>query len=114
MMLHQSVLARESTVPRTLRMPHAQPTQVSFVTLDVTVPGTSSADARRALQAALGDDLRLFIVTIDKRNEYTTFRVEVTSHTLDQVIVTLTRTLSQATLGRAAASVVSRPALRDD
>ena len=74
---------------------------VPLVIIDVTVPGTSSADGRRALHAALGDDLRLYVVTVDQQRERVTFRVEVTSRTLDDVIGLLTTTLDRATLGRA-------------
>lgn len=82
---------------------------VSLVTLDVTVPGLSSAASRHALHAALGDDLRLYVVTTDRFNERITFRIEVTSRTLDDVIATLIASLDQATLGRAVSTVVRRP-----
>lgn len=82
---------------------------VPLVTLEVTVTGTSSATGRRALHAALGKDLRLYIVTIDKRNQRITFRVEVISRTLDEVIVALTGALDRATLGRALTTMVRRP-----
>ena len=82
---------------------------VSLVTIDVTVPGTSSAASRRALHSALGDDLRLYVVTVDRTNERTTFRIEVTSRTLDDVISALTSSLHQATLGRAVSTVLRRP-----
>jgi hypothetical protein len=82
---------------------------VPLVTLDVTVPGTCSATGRRALHAALGKNLRLYVVTIDKRNERITFRVEVISRTLDEVIGTLASALDRATLGRAATSRIRRP-----
>jgi hypothetical protein len=61
------------------------------------------------LHAALGKDLRLYIVTIDKRNERITFRVEVMSRTLDEVIVALTGALDRATLGRALTTMIRRP-----
>ncbi|MFT4068505.1 hypothetical protein [Paraburkholderia sp.] len=79
-------------------------TPVPLVVIDVAVPGTSSADARRALHAALGDDLRLYIMTVDRQRECVTFRVEVTSHTLDDVIGLLTAALDRATLGHARAA----------
>jgi hypothetical protein len=84
------------------------PVYVPFVTLDVTISGTSSASGRRALSAALGKHLRLYVVTIDKRNERITFRVEVMSRTLDEVIDALTGALDRATLGRATTSMVRR------
>ncbi|WP_429300317.1 hypothetical protein [Paraburkholderia sp. GAS199] len=80
-----------------------------LVIVDVTVPGVSSAAGRRALHAALGDDLRLYVVTVDKPNERVTFRVEVTSRTLDDVIGLLTLALDRATVGRAQATTLRRP-----
>lgn len=111
-MLQSVLLARETALPRIQYKPRPQPATVSFVTLDVTIPGTSSSEARHALHTALGDDLRLYVVTIDKRHEYTTFRIEVTGRSLDDVITALTRTLGNATLGRAAASAIRRPVAR--
>jgi len=84
-------------------------TSVPLVVIDVTVPGTSSAEGRRTLHAALGDDLRLYIVTVDRRRECMTFRVEVTSHTLDDVIGLLIGALDRATLGHAQAGTLRRP-----
>ncbi|RFU49417.1 hypothetical protein [Paraburkholderia sp. DHOC27] len=81
---------------------------VPRVTLEVTVSGTSSANGRRALHAALGNNLQLYVVTIDKRNERMTFRVEVISRTLDEVIGALTSALDRATLGRATCSMLRR------
>jgi hypothetical protein len=84
-------------------------TSVPLVVIDVTVPGTSSAEGRRALHAALGEDLRLYIMTVDRQRECVTFRVEVTSHTLDDVIGLLISALDSATLGHAQASTLRRP-----
>ena len=94
------------------RAPHAPRSThlvVPLVIIDVTIPGCSSAHGRRALHAAFGDDLRLYVVTIDKQQERVTFRVEVTSRTLDDVIGLLTAALECATLGRAKAPVIRRP-----
>ena len=77
--------------------------------IDVTVPGTSSANGRRALHAAFGNDLRLYVVTVDQQHERVTFRVEVTSRTLDNVIGLLIASLDHATLGRAQETVIRRP-----
>jgi hypothetical protein len=49
------------------------------------------------------------VVTIDKRNERITFRVEVISRTLDEVISALAGALDRAILGRAVESVIRRP-----
>lgn len=81
---------------------------VPLVMIEVTVPGTSSAYGRRALHAALGDDLRLYVVTVDQQRERVTFRVEVTSRTLEDVIGLLTTALDRATLGRAQETVIRR------
>ena len=109
----QSTATPATVVPRGLRSPASSapsaPVRVPLVTLDVTVPGTSSTTGRRALQAALGKNLRLYVVTIDKRNERITFRVEVISRTLDEVIGALARVLDRAILGRAVESVIRQP-----
>ncbi|MGF6779561.1 hypothetical protein [Paraburkholderia sp. GAS334] len=94
---------------RTLRATRRTHEVVSLVTIDITVPGTASAESRRALHAALGDDLRLYVMTIDRSNERVTFRAEITSRTLDDVICALTASLDQATLGRAMSTVLRRP-----
>ncbi|CAG4894808.1 hypothetical protein [Paraburkholderia saeva] len=99
-------IARTARAPRTSRRTHEV---VSLVTIDVTVPGTASAESRRALHSALGDDLRLYVMTIDRANERVTFRAEITARTLDNVIAALTTSLAQATLGRAVSSVLRRP-----
>ncbi|MGV2292646.1 hypothetical protein AAHK20_28325 [Trinickia sp. YCB016] len=82
---------------------------VSYVSIDVTVPGHSTSAGRRALHQALGDDLRLYVVTMDKLRDCVTFRIEVTSRPLADVIAALTRTLGQATLGRAVTTQIRRP-----
>ncbi len=110
--MHQTSVSSAVPVPRAARPLHAARRThevVPVVTLDVTVPGLSSAESRHALHAALGDDLRLYVVTTDRTNDRITFRVEVTSRTLDDVIAALTASLDQATLGRAAFSVLRRP-----
>ncbi|CAG4887264.1 hypothetical protein [Paraburkholderia saeva] len=99
-------IARTARAPRISRRTHEV---VSLVTIDVTVPGTVSAESRRALHSALGDDLRLYVMTIDRANERVTFRAEITARTLDNVIAALTTSLAQATLGRAVSSVLRRP-----
>ncbi|NPT35616.1 hypothetical protein [Paraburkholderia xenovorans] len=102
-------VTRTSRTSRTPRMARRTHVVVPLVIIDVTVPGTSSANGRRALHAALGDDLRLYIVTVDQQHERVTFRVEVTSRTLDDVIGLLTAALDRATLGRAHTTVIRRP-----
>ncbi|MFM0220446.1 hypothetical protein [Paraburkholderia dipogonis] len=101
--------SRTQRTPQAPRMARRTHIVVPLVIIDVTVPGTSSADGRRALHAALGDDLRLYVVTIDQQRERVTFRVEVTSRTLEDVIGLLTVKLDRATLGRAQATVIRRP-----
>ncbi|ASW02777.1 hypothetical protein [Paraburkholderia aromaticivorans] len=102
-------VTRNSRTPRMARMARRTHVVVPLVIIDVTVPGTSSANGRRALHAALGEDLRLYVVTIDQQRERVTFRVEVTSRSLDDVIGLLTAALDHATLGRARATVIRRP-----
>ncbi|ACD20298.1 hypothetical protein [Paraburkholderia phytofirmans] len=101
--------SRTQRTPQAPRLPRRTHVVVPLVIIDVTVPGTSSANGRRALHAALGDDLRLYVVTIDQQRERVTFRVEVTSRTLEDVIGLLTVKLDRATLGRAQSTVIRRP-----
>jgi hypothetical protein len=108
-MMLTSVATSATSVPRAARIARPTHRAVPLVIIDVTVPGTSSANGRRALHAALGDDLRLYVVTVDQQHERVTFRVEVTSRTLDDVIGVLTTTLEHATLGRAQATVIRHP-----
>ncbi len=111
-MMLTSVATSEISVPRASRdqrLPRRTHVVVPLIIIDVTVPGTSSAQGRRALHTALGDDLRLYVVTVDQQHERVTFRVEVTSRSLDDVIGLLTATLDHATLGRAQATVIRRP-----
>ncbi|CAE6695952.1 hypothetical protein [Paraburkholderia nemoris] len=111
-MMLTSVATSEVSIPRAAResrLPRRTHVVVPLVIIDVTVPGTSSAQGRRALHTALGDDLRLYVVTVDQQHERVTFRVEVTSRTLDDVIGLLTSALDRATLGRAQTTVIRRP-----
>ncbi|HZZ05698.1 hypothetical protein [Paraburkholderia sp.] len=111
-MMLTSVATSEVSVqraPRESRIPRRTHIVVPLVIIDVTVPGTSPAHGRRALHTALGGDLRLYVVTIDKKLERVTFRVEVTSRSLEDVIGLLTTALDRATLGRAQATVIRRP-----
>ncbi|MFM0100713.1 hypothetical protein PQQ87_34310 [Paraburkholderia nemoris] len=111
-MMLTSVATSEVSIPRAAResrLPRRTHVVVPLVIIDVTVPGTSSAQGRRALHTALGDDLRLYVVTVDQQHERVTFRVEVTSRTLDDVISLLTSALDRATLGRAQTTVIRRP-----
>ena len=111
-MMLTSVATSEMSLPRAPRdprLPRRTHVVVPLVIIDVTVPGTSSAHGRRALHTALGDDLRLYVMTVDQQHERVTFRVEVTSRTLDDVISLLTSALDRATLGRAQATVIRRP-----
>ena len=79
---------------------HATQSKTSLVTIDVTVPGTSSAAGRQALHAALGNELRLYVMTVDKRHDHITFRVEVVAASVGDVIGALTGALQSATVGR--------------
>jgi len=97
--MHQQI----ASSPASRRLPlagHATQTQTSLVTIDVTVPGTSSAAGRQALHGALGDDLRLYVMTVDKRLNHITFRVEVAAASVGDVIGALTGALQSAMVGR--------------
>jgi hypothetical protein len=106
-MMLTSVATSEIAMPRVPRIGRRSThSMVPLVVIDVTVPGTSSAVARRALHATLGGDLRLYVVTVDQLREHVVFRIEVTSRSLDDVIGVLTTALDRATLGRAHASTI--------
>ncbi|MBP0594992.1 hypothetical protein J8I87_36090 [Paraburkholderia sp. LEh10] len=96
-----TAIASSRTLPR--RAPAidiaAQPA-LSVVTIDVTVPGTSSAAGRRALLAALGEGSRLFVIAVDKRNDCITFRVDVMARSVGDVVGALASALRDATVGR--------------
>jgi hypothetical protein len=47
-------------------------------------------------------------MTIDKRHERITFRVEVMSRTVEQVIGALTSALDRATIGRVRTTAITR------
>jgi hypothetical protein len=106
--MHEPVATLERPTPRAFRTPAAPQPSASFVTIDITVPGTSSSAGRRALHTALGTDLRLYVMTIDKRHERITFRVEVMSRTVDEVIGALTGALERATIGRVRSTAIKR------
>jgi hypothetical protein len=105
--MHEPSTTLERPAPRVFRAPASQLSS-SFVTIDITVPGTSSSAGRRALHSALGADLRLYVMTIDKRHERITFRVEVISRSVDDVIAALTGGLARATIGRVRATAIKR------
>jgi hypothetical protein len=106
--MHEPSTTLERSAPRVYRASAAPQQSSSFVTIDITVPGTSSSVGRRALHAALGTDLRLYVMTIDKRHERITFRVEVMSRSVDEVIAALTCGLDRATIGRVRATSIKR------
>lgn len=85
---------------------------LSLVTIDVTVPGTSSAAGRSALLAALGEGSRLFVMTVDKRNDAITFRVDVMARSVGDVIGALAGVLHRATIGRVRAIALPQQAAR--
>ena len=85
---------------------------LSLVTIDVTLPGTSSAAGRRALLAALGDGSRLFVMSVDKRTDCITFRVDVMARSVGDVIGALAGTLRRATIGRVRAIALAQSIAR--
>lgn len=109
-MMLQSTVSPASSVPtarvHTLRNARVPQKFEPMVTVDVTIPGTSSAEGRRALHAALGTDLTLYVVTIDKQRKHVTFRVEVKSRSLDDVISALIGALDHAMIGRSVTAMV--------
>ncbi|MFC0401219.1 hypothetical protein [Paraburkholderia rhizosphaerae] len=107
--MHEPVSTLERPASRMFRAPAVAPQPAdSFVTIDITLSGTSSSAGRRALHTALGNDLRLYVMTIDKRHERITFRVEVMSRTIDEVIGALTGALERATIGRVRSTAIKR------
>ncbi|CDY78277.1 hypothetical protein BGLT_01148 [Caballeronia glathei] len=80
----------------------------TVVTLDLTVPGLNSNGPRRELQDALGEAVRVYVVSTDRRHDCITLHVEVAGQTLDTVIGALAANLTQATLGRAKTISVRR------
>ncbi|ALL68919.1 hypothetical protein K788_0000078 [Paraburkholderia caribensis MBA4] len=108
-----TAFASSRTLPR--RAPtieRSTPAALSLVTIDVTVPGTSSAAGRRALLAALGEGSRLFVMTVDKRNESITFRVDVMARSVGDVVGALAGVLRRATIGRVRSIALTQHAAR--
>ncbi|MEM5385048.1 hypothetical protein VSR68_15795 [Paraburkholderia phymatum] len=86
-MQSQPILASSRAASRRTPATHlARQPALSLVTIDVTVPGTSSASGRRALQKALGEGSRLFVIDFDKRNACITFRVDVMARSIGDVV----------------------------
>ncbi|ACC72919.1 hypothetical protein PPMP20_28455 [Paraburkholderia phymatum] len=94
-----TVIASSRTAPRRTASidTRAQP---ALVTIDVTVPGISSASGRSTLLAALGAGARLFVMAVDKRNDCITFRVDVMAKSVGDVVGALAGALRCATIGR--------------
>ncbi|CAG9216718.1 conserved hypothetical protein [Paraburkholderia caribensis] len=108
-----TAFASSRTLPR--RAPaieRSTPAALSLVTIDVTVPGTSSAAGRRALLAALGEGSRLFVMTVDKRNESITFRVDVMARSVGDVVGAIAGALRRATIGRVRSIALTQRAAR--
>ncbi|MBN3756747.1 hypothetical protein G3N95_27675 [Paraburkholderia sp. Tr-20389] len=96
-----TVIASSRTAPRRTASPDIETQPVlSLVTIDVSVPGISSASGRSALLAALGDGARLFVMAVDKRNDCITFRVDVMAKSVGEVVGVLAGALRRATIGR--------------
>lgn len=105
--MHQPLASTSVATRRLPPAPHAADLASSLITIDITVPGTSSAAGRHALHAALGDDLRLYVITVDKRHDHITFRVDVTACSVGDVIGALMHALASATVGRVRATRVA-------
>ncbi|SEJ77946.1 hypothetical protein SAMN05192539_101830 [Paraburkholderia diazotrophica] len=112
-MQSQPILASSRAASRrTPATDRAQQPALSLVTIDVTVPGTSSASGRRALQKALGEGSRLFVIDLDKRNACITFRIDVMARSVGDVVGALAGALRRATIGRVHAVCVTHPIAR--
>ncbi|BCZ80123.1 hypothetical protein SAMN04487926_103343 [Paraburkholderia steynii] len=98
--MHTAIASSHTLPRRAPAIERSTQAALSLVTIDVTVPGTSSAAGRRALLAALGEGSRLFVMTVDKRNDAITFRVDVMARSVGDVIGALAGVLHRATIGR--------------
>ena len=98
--MHPAPASSRSLPRRTPAINIATQPALSLVTIDVTVPGTSSASGRRALHTALGAGSRLFVIAVDKRNDCITFRVDVMARSIGDVVGALAGVLRHATIGR--------------
>ena len=110
--MHTALASSRALPRRSPAIDLAAPPALSLVIVDVTVPGTSSAAGRRALLAALGEGARLFVMDVDKRNDCTTFRVEVMARSVGDVIGALAGALRRATIGRVRALCLARSIAR--
>ncbi|HEV3105074.1 MAG TPA: hypothetical protein VGZ01_05240 [Trinickia sp.] len=114
MLLHSSLELPVQRMMRVARQRVPQPQRrPASVCIDVVVPAATSSEARRALHDAFGPALGLYIVTTDKAKDSVAFRIEVASHTLDEVLAAVTRALPAATLGRSRAARTTPPSLVD-
>lgn len=106
--MHSLSVATPKSQPRSpaAKAVSAQPA-LCLVTIDVTVPGTSSVAGRRALHAALGEGARLIVIAVDKRNDSITFRIDAMARSASDVVGTLAVTLRRAIIGRVRACVAS-------
>ncbi len=96
-----TVIASSRTAPRrTSSLDIETQPALSLVTIDVTLPGISSTSGRRALLAALGEGVRLFVMAVDKRNDCITFRIDVMARSVGDVVGVLAGALRRATIGR--------------
>ncbi|WP_087660644.1 hypothetical protein [Caballeronia terrestris] len=78
--------------------------KTSPLQLLVTLPGTSSLNAMRALRRALGAALRIYVVKIDRARTTITLQIETTRSALTDVIGSLAAGLPEATVGRVRAN----------
>jgi len=98
--MHPALACARALPRRAQPVDTSTPPPLSLVTIDVTLPGTSSAAPRRALRAALGEGSRLFVMAVDRHNVCITFRVEVTARSVGDVVGALAGALRRATIGR--------------
>lgn len=111
---HQMALAHSVQI-RSLRRSRSMPVDETCVEIPnqhktsplqllVTLPGTSSLNAMRALRRALGAALRIYVVKIDRARTTITLQIETTRSALTDVIGSLAAGLPEATVGRVRAN----------
>jgi hypothetical protein len=66
----------------------------------VSLPGTSSSDARRALHRSLGDALQIYVLQVDHARTTISLQIDTTRAALAGLLTALVEVLPKATIGR--------------
>jgi hypothetical protein len=66
----------------------------------VSLPGTSSLDARRALHRSLGDALQIYVLRVDHARTTVSLQIDTTPAALAGLLTALVEGLPEATIGR--------------